>query len=123
MGVAACTQRRTGTKRHLHASPDCSCRSGAELGVDRGLRVAIVGCGLIGQKRARTLADRASLSVCCDVQAGRAETLVKSYPGAAVSTDWKSVVKREDVDAVFICATHEQLAPIAEAAALAGKHV
>ncbi|HEY3455021.1 MAG TPA: Gfo/Idh/MocA family oxidoreductase [Bryobacteraceae bacterium] len=93
------------------------------MGVDRGLRVGIIGCGLIGQKRARTLVGRASLSVCCDVQAGRAEALAKSYAGAVVSTDWKAVVKREDVDAVLICATHDQLARIAEAAALAGKHV
>ena len=93
------------------------------MGVARGLRVGIIGCGLIGQKRARTLAGRASLSVCCDVQADRAEALAKSYPSAAISTDWKSVLRHEDVDAVLVCATHDQLAPIAEAAALAGKHV
>src|SRR6185312_14923654 len=123
MGIAARPHRRTGAKRHLHASPDCSRGPGAELGVARGLRVGIIGCGLIGQKRARTLAGRASLSVCCDVQAGRAEALAKSYPSAAISTDWKSVLRHEDVDAVLVCATHDQLAPIAEAAALAGKHV
>jgi predicted dehydrogenase len=91
--------------------------------IDRKPRVAIVGCGLIGQKRAKTLAGHTSLSVCCDVEAGKAEALANGYDGAAISTDWKSVVRRDDVDAVFVCATHDLLAPIAEAAALNGKHV
>ncbi len=87
------------------------------------LRVAVVGCGLIGQKRAKSLLGQACLSVCCDVNTGRAEALAKLHPGAITSTDWQSVITREDVDAVFISTTHNLLAPIAEAAAYQGKHV
>jgi len=90
---------------------------------DGKVRAAIIGCGMIGQKRARTLVRRASLRVCCDVQPGKAEALAKAYDGAVASTDWTSVVKRDDVDVVFVCATHDLLAPIAAAAALNGKHV
>jgi predicted dehydrogenase len=93
------------------------------LGLDRSLRVAIIGCGLIGQKRARSLAGRATITVCCDLNAARAESLAEMHPGAVVSTDWQSVVARDNVDAVFICTTHNLLAPIAQAAASRGKHV
>jgi predicted dehydrogenase len=93
------------------------------MGSNTKFRVAIVGCGLIGQKRARTLAGQASLRLFCDVQAERAEELAQRYDGAAISTDWKSAVAREDVDVVFVCTTHDLLAPVAEAAARHGKHV
>ncbi len=87
------------------------------------LRIAIVGCGLIGNKRANSLSGRASVSVCCDVNLSRAEALAKACGGGDVSTDWSSVVSRSDVDAVFVCTTHNLLAPIAAAAASHGKHV
>jgi predicted dehydrogenase len=86
------------------------------------LQVAIIGCGFIGQKRARSVQDRATVKICCDVQASKAEALARQY-GADVTTDWQSAVAREDVDAAFICTTHDLLAPIAERAASRGKHV
>ena len=86
------------------------------------LRIAIIGCGLIGQKRARSLQNRATVTVCCDIDSAKAEALARNYQ-AAITTDWASAVTREDVDAVFVCATHDLLAPIAERAASHGKHV
>lgn len=92
------------------------------MGVEGHLRFAIIGCGLIGQKRAKSLAGRAALTVCCDVQAERAASLSARYASIAL-TDWRSAVEREDVDVVLVCTTHDLLAEIAEAAAARGKHV
>ncbi len=86
------------------------------------LRAAIVGCGLIGWKRAQSLQQRAVLSACCDLDLQRAETLARGH-GAAASADWEATVARPDVDAVFISTTHNMLAPIAAAAVGHGKHV
>ena len=86
------------------------------------LRAAIVGCGLIGRKRAASL-PLGSVTVCCDTQAERAGQLAAATGGAAASTDWRGTVCRDDVDAVFVATTHDQLAPIAAEAAAAGKHV
>jgi predicted dehydrogenase len=85
------------------------------------MRVAIIGCGLIGQKRARALGD-AHVTVCCDVEEGRAANLARSFR-ASVSTDWREVVTRPDVDLVIIATTHDLLPVIATAAARNGKHV
>jgi predicted dehydrogenase len=93
------------------------------LGLDRTLRVAIVGCGLIGQKRAKSVAGRAAITVCCDLNAARAQTLAEMHSGAVASTDWQSAIAHDNVDAVFVCTTHNLLAPIAQAAASCGKHV
>ncbi len=93
------------------------------MGIERGLRVAVVGCGSIGQKRASSAGGRAQIRVCCDVDRARAEGLAKQNPGSIVATDWRLAVARDDVDAIFVCATHNLLAAIAEAAASHGKHV
>ena len=83
----------------------------------------MIGCGLIGQKRARSIPAGAEISVCCDVEVKKAESLAQHTNGAVVSTDWQTAVSREDVDAVVVCTTHNLLATIAEAAASNGKHV
>jgi len=86
------------------------------------LNVAIVGCGLIGRKRAQALAG-ACLAVCCDLDRGRAEALAAAHPGAEAATDWHAVATSPDIDAVIVATTHDMLAPIAAAAAGARKHV
>ncbi|HEY7306006.1 MAG TPA: Gfo/Idh/MocA family oxidoreductase [Bryobacteraceae bacterium] len=85
--------------------------------------LAIIGCGLIGQKRARSIPENAEIVVCCDVNHARAAALAECTNGAEISTEWKSVVSRKDVDAVLVCTTHDLLARIAESAASGGKHV
>lgn len=86
------------------------------------MRAAIIGCGLIGRKRAQALSG-CRLAVCCDRAADRAEALAKTAGGAVTLTDWQAAVIRPDVDVVLIATTHDMLAPIACAAAAAGKHV
>lgn len=83
--------------------------------------VAIVGCGLIGQKRARVL-PAGSLRVACDVDAKRAANMAASYD-AESATDWRAVIARDDVDIVIVATSHDVLAAITAAAAGQGKHV
>ncbi len=84
--------------------------------------VAIAGCGLIGRKRAASLAG-CRLAVCCDVDAERARALAAAHPGAVAATGWPAVVAARDIDIAIVAATHGQLAPLAAEAARAGKHV
>ena len=84
--------------------------------------VAIVGCGLIGHKRAGALGP-ARLVCCADTDLGRAEALARSAPGAVALGDWRDAVTREDVGIVVVATTNDALAPITTAAVQAGKHV
>jgi predicted dehydrogenase len=84
--------------------------------------IAIVGCGLIGSKRAQSLAG-ARLGVCCDLDRGRAIALAAAHPGAEVVSDWRVAVALPGIDIVIVATTHDMLAPIAAEAAGAGKHV
>jgi predicted dehydrogenase len=86
------------------------------------MRVAIIGCGLIGQKRARALAG-CQLTACADVIRDRAEELARSVPGAQATSDWRTLIERPDVDIVIVSTPHKELAEITLAAISAGKHI
>ena len=84
--------------------------------------VAILGCGLIGQKRAKAL-HGAHLQVCADLDIKRAQQLANSYPGAEVTSDWRSAIHRDDVDIVIVATTNQALVETSLEAAKAGKHI
>lgn len=86
------------------------------------LGVAIIGCGLIGQKRAQALSG-ARLVVCADLQIERAEALAKGTAGADATGDWRVAADRRDVDIVLVATTNDSLAEVTRTAIEAGKHV
>ena len=86
------------------------------------MNVAIVGCGLIGHKRAQAL-NPARLVACADTALDRAAALARLYPGAVALADWREAVASPDVDIVVVATTNNALAPITLAAVQAGKHV
>jgi predicted dehydrogenase len=86
------------------------------------LRVAIIGCGFIGSKRARALPG-GKLIVCSDEIPDRARALAGDFHGVQATSDWRAAAIRADVDAVIVATTHNMLAPVASTAAAAGKHV
>lgn len=92
---------------------------------DKPISFAIIGCGLIGKKRAVALSrlKGVKVSVACDLDGARAAELSKSIPGCRLSTDFRDTVADSSVDAVIIATLNASLAPIALAAVAAGKHV
>jgi len=85
-------------------------------------RLAIIGCGLIGNKRAKARGECALL-VCSDSNLSRAEQLASQHPGCTAVRDWRTAVERSDVDLVIVATTNDALAPITQAAVKSGKHV
>jgi len=86
------------------------------------LQFAIIGCGLIGRKRAASM-QRGQLRYTCDLSADRAADLAKLYPEATDITDYRQALADPTVDAVIVSTLNGSLAPIALAAVRAGKHV
>lgn len=87
------------------------------------MRLAIVGCGLIGRKRLQALGPADQVIVAADTVRERAEALAREAAGCDVAVDWRPVVRRPDVEAVIVATTNQWLAPITLAAVEAGKHV
>jgi predicted dehydrogenase len=86
------------------------------------LKAAVIGCGGIGRKRVLALGP-VQLAVCCDVLAERAAALASTSASCEHTTNWREATLRPDVDVVIVATTHNLLAPVAAAAAAAGKHV
>src|SRR5438105_5938265 len=83
------------------------------------MRVGIVGCGLIGNKRAAALGADALVAV-CDQDPSRAQALAAKHPGTA-ATDLDDLISRSD--AVIVATTNDQLAAVAARALEKEKHV
>lgn len=87
------------------------------------MRVAIIGCGLIGHKRARSLPADVKLAAVADKNHSRAQQLAAQHPGCEVEPDWQSCIARPDVDVVIVSTVNDALARVTGAAVRHGKHV
>lgn len=90
------------------------------------LKVGIVGAG--GITRAHLPAylerpDKVQLNAVCDLVEPLAQELAKKAGIDAVYLDMDKMLREADIEAVDICTTHNAHAPLAIAAAEAGKHV
>jgi len=90
----------------------------------RNVGVGIVGAGLIGFKRAEVLklTKKGKLLAAADVDFGRAQKLAEKYSCDAYS-DWRKLVRREDIGIVVVSVPNKFTAPIAIEALRQGKHV
>ena len=88
------------------------------------MKVAVIGCGLIGKRRAQTATDHplSELAIVVDINAAAAEAVAAQY-GCESATDWKAAIARLDIDIVAVATHNGLLAEIAIAALQAGKHV
>jgi predicted dehydrogenase len=86
-----------------------------------GVQVAIVGCGLIGAKRAAALAGEDELLACYDVNERAAESLAEEH-GARACTTLEELLGT-GAEVVVIATVHDQLAGLAKRGLEAGAHV
>jgi predicted dehydrogenase len=87
------------------------------------MRVGIVGCGLIGNKRLKAFTKDDRLVAAADTNLGRARQLAAPHAGAVATSDWRELVRRDDVELVVVATTNDMLAPVTLEAVRNGKHV
>ena len=91
------------------------------------LRVGFIGAGRISDLHALGYRDhpRATLTAVCDVdrEVAAARAVRWGVPEAAVGTDYRELLAREDVDLVEILLPHDLHYPVTMEALAAGKHV
>ncbi len=90
----------------------------------RVIRVAIIGCGSYGAEHAKFLSATPSvkLHAVADIAAERAQDFARNYGAGYATADVNRIWADAEIDAVWICTQHDTHAPLAEAAAAAGKH-
>ncbi|MDA8984146.1 Gfo/Idh/MocA family oxidoreductase [Planktomarina temperata] len=84
--------------------------------------VGIIGCGSIGNKRAKALGARGKLVACADTDFKKADTLAKTH-NATPFDNWADLLKIDEIDIVIISTLHDSLAEITLAAVRSNKHV
>lgn len=91
---------------------------------NKKLSVGIVGCGLIGHKRAKVIQADRSVYLCCaaDKIVKNAQKLTAEY-GGLVYDDWRKMIEREKPDIVIAATPNKYLKPIVIAAAAFGAHI
>jgi predicted dehydrogenase len=85
------------------------------------MKVAIIGCGLIGNKRAKALRGHELVSA-CDTNIERASALCTTRGNGKPTSDWKESVS-SGADIVIVSTTNNLLTEISVAALKNNKHV
>jgi len=86
------------------------------------MRTAIVGCGLIGAKRAQAL-GRHELVIVADRDRDRARRVARIGGSTLATTNWEEAAGHPDVDLVIVSTTNDSLMPVTLFAVEHGKHV
>jgi len=85
-------------------------------------RIALIGCGLVGQKRLKLLPP-GTVAVACDLQLARARALAAQSLGCLATDSVEDAISAPGVDAVMIATVNASLASLATQAVRHGKHV
>lgn len=97
------------------------------------LRIGLIGGGFMGRTHSNgykrlgdffpELKHRPVLQAVCTRNAEKVKSFAQQWGYSSVETDWKAVIKRDDIDAIDICTPNNVHAEIAIAAAKAGKMI
>jgi myo-inositol 2-dehydrogenase/D-chiro-inositol 1-dehydrogenase len=90
------------------------------------IHFGVIGCGRIGSIHAENLATRipsAELLALADVALPGAQDLADRLHAEKVSSDYRELLTRPNIDAVVICSSTDTHSQIIQEAAAAGKHV
>lgn len=97
------------------------------------LRIGLIGCGFMGRTHSNAynrvknffpdLEYQPKLQAVCSRNEEKVKSFADQWGYASYETDWKTLISRDDIDAVDICTPNNMHAEIAIAAAKAGKMV
>lgn len=89
------------------------------------LRFGLIGCGKLGATHAECVSNIAGAKFVAyaDINEDAARAALDQFGGDYSTTDSDRVLTDDRIDAVYICTLHDSHAPLAIAAARAGKHI
>lgn len=89
------------------------------------LKLALIGCGKLGSTHVECVGkiDGADFIAYADIQESNARAALDQFGGDYATTDVEKIFNDPRIDAVYICTLHDSHAPLAIAAARAGKHI
>jgi UDP-N-acetyl-2-amino-2-deoxyglucuronate dehydrogenase len=93
--------------------------------MDKRIGFGIIGCGAIAPSHANAIVNnnRGELIAVCDIEEVKAKSFQEKYGATYYYTDYREMLKREDIDVVCICTPSGMHGDMTIDAANAGKHV
>jgi len=91
-------------------------------GINKVLKLAIIGCGLIGKKRALSLSKKFKLVSCYDKDIIKSTNFAQDFSITCI-TDVDQIFSNKDIDIVIIATQHDSLASLTLRALESGKNV
>ena len=85
-------------------------------------KIGIIGCGLIGYKRAKSLGPKGKLIACADPNISQAKRIARNKK-VKIFTNWKKLLEIKEIDIVIISTPHNQLTKILLEAYRKNKHI
>ena len=86
------------------------------------MNIGIIGCGLIGKKRALNIDPEDKITAVCDINKSSAKELGDLYKCKSFN-NWKKLITDKSIEVVVVATTHNLLAEITLSAIKNGKHV
>jgi predicted dehydrogenase len=100
---------------------------------NKALRIGLIGCGFMGRTHSNgynriknffpELSYQPVLKAVCSRNEEKVRSFANQWGYESSETDWRALVKRDDIDAVDICTPNDTHAEIAMAAAANGKMI
>lgn len=84
--------------------------------------IGIIGCGLVGKKRADNLGKRGKLIGCYDIDFKKAKNFANDY-SVKLFDSIEHIASCKDIDIIIICTLHNTLTSIAETCIKFNKHL
>ena len=85
-------------------------------------KIGIIGCGLVGKKRADNLGKRGKLIGCYDIDLKKAKNFANDYSVRSFDSI-EQIASSKDIDIIIICTIHNTLTSIAEICIKFDKHL
>ena len=77
------------------------------------MNFGIIGCGLIGVKRARSIFESGhKITIMCDVDSNKSRALADQFKCDCITNTYKDVIHKEDVDIIVVATSNNLLAKI-----------
>jgi len=86
------------------------------------MNIGIIGCGLIGKKRAKALQEDDLLVACCDINQAVLEDYAEEFKCMAF-TDFKKLIDESKLDSIVVAVVNKYTLPIVNYALSNGIHV
>jgi predicted dehydrogenase len=86
------------------------------------MNIGIIGCGLIGWKRALSIPSSMNIHIVCDTNVSNGKKLAKKI-GSSFTNDFSDIINNPDIDIIIISTPNYLIKEIAIKALSSGKHV